>query len=113
MTKSGVIRAVGGIEPPSIKPTFAGIRRGFLATRPQGRLRVSFTGSFDDAGAAKEAALAQVSAGADLLFHNANAAGLRVLQAALQSHIYAFGADRDRNAVAPDNVLTSAVTHIP
>jgi basic membrane protein A and related proteins len=113
MTRSGVIGAVGGIELPSIKLTFAGIRRGFLATRPQGRLLVSFTGSFDDVGAAKEAALAQVSAGADLLFHNADAAGLGVFQAAVQSHIYAFGANGDQNAVAPENILASAVTHIP
>jgi len=113
MTKTGVIGAIGGIELPSIKLTFAGIRRGFLAMRPQGRLLVSFTGSFDDVGAAKEAALAQVSAGADLLFHNADAAGLGVFQAAVQSHLYAFGANGDQNAVAPDNILASAVTHIP
>jgi basic membrane protein A len=113
MTKTGVIGAIGGIELPLTKLTFAGTRRGFLATRPQGRMLVSFTGSFDDVGAAKEAALAQVSAGADLLFHNADAAGLGVFQAAVQSHIYAFGANGDQNAVAPDNVLASAVTHIP
>jgi len=113
MTKTGVIGAIGGIELPSIKLTFAGIRGGFLATRPQGRLLVSFTGSFDDVGAAKEAALAQVSAGADLLFHNADAAGLGVFQAAVQSHIYTFGANGDQNTVAPDNILASAVTHIP
>jgi basic membrane protein A len=113
MTKTGVIGAIGGIELPSIKLTFAGIRRGFLATRPQGRLLVSFTGSFDDVGAAKEAALAQVSAGADLLFHNADAARLGVFQAAVQSHSYAFGANGDQNAVAPENILASAVTHIP
>lgn len=31
----------------------------------------------------------------------------------MQSHIYAFGANGDQNAVAPDSVLASAVTHIP
>ena len=36
-----------------------------------------------------------------------------VFQAAVQSHIYAFGANGDQNAVAPDNVLASAVTLIP
>ena len=81
--------------------------------RPNGRLLISFTGSFDDVGAAKEAALAQVSAGADLLFHNADAAGLGVFQAARQSHIYAFGANRNQNDVAPDTILASAVTFIP
>jgi hypothetical protein len=39
--------------------------------------------------------------------------GLGVFQAAVQSHIYAFGANGDQNVVAPENVLASAVTHIP
>jgi basic membrane protein A and related proteins len=43
MTKTGMIGAIGGIELPSTKLTFSGIHRGFLATRPQGRMLVSFT----------------------------------------------------------------------
>jgi basic membrane protein A and related proteins len=113
MTKSGVVGAIGGIKIPSIGITFEGFRQGFLTTRPDGRVLVSYTGSFDDVGAAKEAALAQVSQGADFLIHNADAAGLGVFQAAVQSHIYAFGVNRDQNNVAPDNVLASALTHIP
>lgn len=113
MTKTGVVGAIGGIELPSIRLTFDGFRRGFLSMRPNGRLLVSYTGSFEDVGAAKEAALAQVSAGADMLFHNADAAGLGVFQAAAQAHIYAFGANGDQNSVAPQTVLASAVTFIP
>jgi basic membrane protein A len=113
MTKTGVVGAIGGIELPSIRLTFDGFRRGFLSMRPNGRVLVSYTGSFEDVGAAKEAALAQVSAGADLLFHNADAAGLGVFQAATQAHIYAFGANGNQNSVAPETVLASAVTFIP
>ncbi len=113
VTKSGIVGAVGGIELPSIRLTFDGFRQGFLSMRPNGRVLVSYTGSFDDVGAAKEAALAQVSAGADLLLHNADAAGLGVFQAAAQSHIYAFGANGNQNDVAPETVLASAVTFIP
>jgi len=113
ISKSGVVGAVGGIELPAIRLTFDGFRRGFLSVRPKGRVLVSFIGSFEDVGAAKEAALAQISQGADLLFHNADAAGLGVFQAAGQAHIYAFGANRNQNDVAPDVVLASAVTDIP
>ncbi|MGH7864338.1 MAG: BMP family protein [Candidatus Binataceae bacterium] len=113
LSKSGVVGAIGGIELPSIKLTFDGYRRGFQSVRPAGKLLVSFTGSFEDVGAAKEAALAQVRQGADLLMHNADAAGLGVFQAAQQSGIYAFGANRNQNDVAPDAVLASAVTEIP
>jgi len=113
LSKSGVVGAVGGIELPSIKLTFDGYRRGLQSVRPDGKVLVSFTGSFEDVGAAKEAALAQVRQGADLLMHNADAAGLGVFQAAQQSGIYAFGANRNQNDVAPGAVLASAVTDIP
>ena len=113
ITRTGVVGAIGGIELPAIRLTFEGFRRGFIAARPNGRLLVSYTGSFDDVGAAKEAALAQIGQHADVLFHNADAAGLGVFQAARQAHIYAFGANRNQNDVAPDTVLASAVTKIP
>jgi basic membrane protein A and related proteins len=113
MSTTGVVGTVGGIELPSIKLTFAGFRRGFISVRPKGRTLTSFTGSFDDVGAAKEAALAEISQGADVLFHNADAAGLGVFQAAAERHVYALGSNRDQNGVAPEVVLASAVTSIP
>ncbi|HJU12404.1 MAG TPA: BMP family ABC transporter substrate-binding protein, partial [Candidatus Binataceae bacterium] len=104
---------IGGIELPAIKLTFAGFKRGFMSVRPGGRVLTSFIGSFDDVGAAKEAALAEISQGADVLFHNADAAGLGVFQAAGERHVYAFGSNGDQNNVAPSVVLASAVTSIP
>jgi basic membrane protein A len=113
MTRSAVAGAIGGIELPAIKLTFEGFRRGFISVQRKGRVLTSFTGNFDDVGAAKEAALAQISQGADFLFHDADAAGLGVFEAARQGHIYAFGANRNQNSVAPDVVIASAVTSIP
>jgi basic membrane protein A len=110
VSKSGVAGAIGGIELPSIKITFDGFKRGFLSVQPYGRLLVSYTGKFDDVGAAKEAALAQISQGADVLIHDADAAGLGVFQAASQAHVYAFGTIRNQNDIAPDVILASAVT---
>jgi len=113
VSKTGVVGAIGGIELPAIKLTFDGFRRGFLSMQPGGRVLSSFIGNFDDVGAAKEAALAQIGQGADVLFHDADAAGLGVFEAAGQKHVYAFGANRNQNAVAPEIVLASAVTSIP
>jgi basic membrane lipoprotein Med (substrate-binding protein (PBP1-ABC) superfamily) len=109
MSKTGVAGMIGGIELPAIKLTFDGFRRGFISARPDGRVLEGFIGSFNDVGAAKEAALAQVSRGADMLFHDADAAGLGVFQAASQSpHVYAFGANRDQNEV-PQAFLKLAI----
>lgn len=112
-TKTGVVGAIGGIELPAIRLTFDGYKRGFQTIKPQGRMLVSYTGSFEDVGAARAASLAQISRGADLLFHEADAAGLGVFQAAAERHVYAFGANRNQNDIAPDAVLASAVTDIP
>jgi basic membrane lipoprotein Med (substrate-binding protein (PBP1-ABC) superfamily) len=113
VSKTGVVGAVGGIELPSIKLFFEGFKRGFLAEQPKGRILISYTGNFDDVGAAKEAALAQIGQGADVLIHNADAAGLGVFLAAAQGHAYAFGVFNNQNNVAPDVVLASAVTSTP
>lgn len=110
VSKSGTVGAVGGIELPSIKLTLDGFKRGFLSVQPNGRLIVSYTGKFDDVGAAKEAALAQIAHGADVLMHDADAAGLGVFQAASEAHVYAFGAIRNQNDIAPNVILASAVT---
>jgi len=102
VTKTGVVGAIGGIELPSIRLTFEGFKRGFLSVRPKGRLLVSYIGKFDDVGAAKEAALAQISQGADLIVHDADAAGLGVFQAAAQAHVSDTFAGRPRQGEAFD-----------
>ncbi len=113
VSKTGVVGAVGGIELPSIRLFFEGFKRGFLSVQPKGRILISYTGNFDDVGAAKEAALAQISQGADVLIHNADAAGLGVFLAAAQAHVFAFGVFNNQNGLAPDVILASAVTSTP
>ncbi len=113
VSKTGVVGAIGGIELPSIRLTFEGFKRGFLSVQPKGRVLTSYTGNFDDVGAAKEAALSQISQGADVLIHDADAAGLGVFVAASQAHVFAFGTFNDQNNIAPDVVLASAVTSTP
>jgi basic membrane lipoprotein Med (substrate-binding protein (PBP1-ABC) superfamily) len=48
-------------------------------------------------GAAKEAALALIQRGSDVLFHNADAAGLGVFQAAQAKRVLAFGSNKNQN----------------
>ena len=113
VTKTGVIGAVGGIQLPSVRFTFEGYQRGFISARPDGKVLISYIGNFEDVGAAKEAALAEISQRADLLYHEADAAGLGVFQAAAQAQIFAFGTNRNQNSVMPGTILASAVTDIP
>ena len=113
MSKTGKAGAVGGMAIPSVKSTILAFAAGANAVNPSFQVVTSYVGNWEDVGAAKEAALALVQQGADLLFHNADAAGLGVFQAAQQRQVWAFGANRNQNDVAPDVVLASAVIDIP
>jgi basic membrane protein A and related proteins len=110
MTKSGVIGAIGGTELPPVKRSFAAYAAG--AHSVNGRLNVvtSYVGNWDDVSAGKEQALAQIGRKSDVLFQNADAAGLGVFQAARESgSAYVIGANADQNAVAPEVTLGSVV----
>lgn len=113
MSKTGKAGAVGGIEIPSVKSTVIAFEAGAKAVRPDFAIVTAYVGNWEDVGAAKEAALAQIQQGVDFLFHNADAAGLGVFRAAEEKQVYAFGSNKNQNDVAPDVVIASAVADIP
>jgi basic membrane lipoprotein Med (substrate-binding protein (PBP1-ABC) superfamily) len=112
MSRSAKAGMVGGVELPSIRSTFLAFEAGLTAGNPGAKATVVFTGSFEDVAGAKAAALALIDQGNDFLFHNANAAALGVFNAATERGVYAFGSNRDQNALAP-SVLASAVIDLP
>jgi basic membrane lipoprotein Med (substrate-binding protein (PBP1-ABC) superfamily) len=118
LSETGVVGLIGGIDLPSIRSTFLAFRGGAEATRPDVRVREVFTGNFDDVAAAREAALALMEEGADLLLHQANDAGRGVLRAVAERaqqgrRVFAFGTNRNQNEMAPEVVLASATLDIP
>jgi basic membrane lipoprotein Med (substrate-binding protein (PBP1-ABC) superfamily) len=114
MTKSNVIGFVGGIELPPIKAAYEGWVRGARAVNPKVEARQIYLNSFDDAAAGREAALALIRVGADMLHHNADAAALGLFQAVKEAPgVYAFGANSDQTKLAPDRVLGSAIIDLP
>ena len=113
VSKTGKAGAVGGMEIPSVKSTILAFEAGAKSVRPDFQVVTSYVGNWEDVGAAKEAALALVRQGADFLFHNADAAGLGVFQAARSSQVLAFGSNKNQNEIAPEVILASAVIDIP
>ncbi len=113
-SKTGKIGAVGGLEIPSVKSSFDAFNAGAKAVNPGIQFVASYIGNWDDVGAAKEATLALIDQGVDLIFHNADAAGLGVFQAAQErDSVFVFGSNKNQNEVAPDVILASAVLNIP
>ncbi len=110
LTRTNTIGFVGGIELPPIKAAYEAWVAGAKAVNPQVRTRQTYLNNFDDAVAGREATLALIRVGADMLHHNADAAGLGVFQAAKESRdVFIFGANADQAELAPDRVLGSAV----
>jgi basic membrane lipoprotein Med (substrate-binding protein (PBP1-ABC) superfamily) len=114
MTKSGTIGCIGGTELPPVKTAFDAFAAGAKSVNPKVRVLVSYIGNWDDATAGKEQALAQLSRGADVIFQDADAAGLGAFQAVRESkHAYVIGSNANQNDVAPDVTLGSVVIDLP
>ncbi len=113
LSKTGRAGCIGGIELPVIKKTFDGFIAGAKSVNPDFVVSTAYTGNFEDVAAARAAASAMISQGADFLIHNADAAGLGVFQAAKDHDVLAFGTNGDQSAAAPETVLASAVISIP
>ena len=114
VSKTGRIGAVGGIEIPSVASTFHAYTAGARVARPDAETPVAYLGSWTDVSAAREATLAQIADGVDVLIHNANEAARGFFQAVRESDgVVAFGANKDQQGLAPDHVLASATLHVP
>lgn len=118
MSASGTIGMVGGVAIPPVEGTFRAFEAGARAVDPDIEVLEAFTGNWDDVGAAKEAAVAQLARGADVIIHNVDAASFGVFQAVREAvaagrPAWALGMNRDQNDVAADVILGSAVIRIP
>ena len=114
LTRSNVIGVVGGTELPPVKRSFEAFERGAKRVNPAVRVVSSYVGNWDDVGAGKEQALAQIGRGVDVIFQNADAAGLGVFQAAKErSGVLVIGSNSDQNRVAPGVTVGSVVIDLP
>lgn len=105
MTKSGKIGMVGGYPIPEVNRLMNAFMAGVKETKPDAQFLVAFIGSWFDPPKAKETALAQVDAGADLLY----AERFGVSDAAKDKGILAVGNVIDTQADYPDTVVASAL----
>jgi basic membrane lipoprotein Med (substrate-binding protein (PBP1-ABC) superfamily) len=114
ISRRGRLGMVGGMEIPSVESTFMAFEAGARASRAQIKVSASYVGSWEDVSGAREATLALMSEGADVLIHNADAAARGFFQAVEESDdVLAFGTNRDQNHMGPGSVLASATLDIP
>lgn len=114
VSKTGVLGTIGGTELPPVRASFRAFAAGARAVRPEISVLEAFIGNWEDAGAGKEQALAQIARRADVIFQNADAAGLGVFQAVRESRgVWIIGANADQNGLAPTVTLGSVVIDLP
>jgi basic membrane protein A len=114
VTKSNILGVIGGTELPPVKRSFEAFEKGARAVNPRIKILVSYIGNWDDVSAGKEQGLAQISRGADVIFQNADAAGLGVFQTVKEAKgIFAIGSNSNQNDIAPTQTLGSVVIDLP
>lgn len=114
VSRTGIIGCIGGTELPPVKSGFDAFAQGVHAVNPRARVVTAYLGNWDDAGAGKEQALAQVARGVDVIYQNADAAGLGIFQAAKESRqVYIIGSNANQNGVAPTVTIGSVVIDLP
>ncbi len=103
MTKTNTIGAVAGFPYASVNHELNAYIDGAKSVNPNVKVKVAYIESWFDPVKAKETALAQIKAGADMMFGERYGAH----EAARDSGIYAFGNQADIHELAPDTVITS------
>ena len=104
---------VGGMRGPLIRKFEAGYEAGVKAVCPECTVHSAYIGTspdaFKDPAKGKALAIAQIGAGADVLYHASGASGHGVFEAAHDARRLAIGVDADQYAEMPDAVVTSMV----
>lgn len=105
LTENNTIGAVAAMTIPEVNRLCNAFCTGAKEVNPEVKCKFSFIGSFFDPPKAKEAALAQIDQGVDVIY----AERFGVIEAAAEEGIPAIGNMSDQWQLAPETVVTSVV----
>jgi basic membrane protein A len=105
MTESNVIGTVAAMDIPEVARLTNAFCGGAKEANAEVKCKVTFIGSFFDPPKAKEAALAQIEAGVDVIY----AERFGVIEAAAEEGILAISNMSDQSDLAPETVITGPV----
>ena len=113
MTGTRSVGFVGGMQTPLVRRFEMGYRAGVEAVCPDCVVHAAYAGTtpdaFKDPAKGKAIAIAEIAAGADVLYHASGATGHGVFEAAHDAGRFAIGVDSDQYDEMPDTVITSMV----
>ena len=105
LTKTNVLGVVAAIPIGEVNRLVNAFKAGALSVNPEIKVKIAYIGGWFDPPKAKEAALAQIEGGADLIY----AERFGVFEACKEKRILAFGNMSDQNELAPEVVITGPV----
>lgn len=112
VTRTGVVGHMSGLRvPPGLKAR-AAFADGLKATRPEARLLTNFSGDQDDAELARRVAMAEIDAGADVIYTMLNAGRAGAIEACRQRGVKQIGNVRDWVAAMPEVFIGAAVADV-
>ncbi len=105
ITKSNIIGVVGGVADPEVNRLINAFKDGAKSVNPNVKVLITFMGEWFNPPKAKEAALAEINAGADVLYSEREGG----IEAAQEKNIPVFGSLQDQWQLAPNVVITGPV----
>jgi basic membrane protein A len=112
LTRSNVVGHMSGIRVrPGLKGR-AAFADGLRTANPHARLLTNFSGTQDDNAVSRRIALAQIDAGADIIFTMLNAGRNGAIEACRARGAKQIGNVGDWVAIAPDVFIASAVADV-
>ncbi len=112
VTKSNQMAYITAQSFQATDEELRGFELGAKSINPEIKITTSYTGDWNDAAKAKEATLALISGGADVIYQWLDNAASAVLQTAQEQKVYAFGNTVDQLKIAPEAVLTTPVKRL-
>jgi basic membrane protein A len=112
LSKGNKMAYIAGQEFQATQEELRGFILGAKSVKPTIQVASTFTGDWNDAAKAKEAILALISSGADVIYQWLDNAAATALKTAEEKGVYTFGNTVDQLDVAPKSVLTTAVKRI-
>ncbi|MEC5399927.1 BMP family ABC transporter substrate-binding protein [Uliginosibacterium sp. H1] len=109
MTKKNKLGVVASIPIPEVIRNINAFTLGARSVNPKVTTSAIWVNSWFDPGKEREAALALISQGADVLMQNTDSPA--VVQAAEEKGVYAFGWDSDMSKFGPKAHLAASILH--
>ena len=112
MTKTNKVAVVAAQKFKAIEDLVAGYTQGAQYANSKVEVFVTYTGDWDNVGKGKEAALAHIAKGADVVMPILDHALVGVLDAIKEKNVYGVGYVADQLNLAPKNILTSVMENM-